>query len=143
MTGDLQLIDTNVLVHAYTVSDEKKHRLALPLVEKIWEGEDAATTLQNLCEFFFVVTRKVSKPLRAAEAESTVQAILTSSRWRVIDRQPATIFSAMELVKVNRVPFWDALIGACMLEHGIGAIVTENERDFKRIRGISVINPFK
>jgi predicted nucleic acid-binding protein len=58
MTGDLQLIDTNVLVHAYTVSDEKKHRLALPLVEKIWEGEDAATTLQNLCEFFFVVRER-------------------------------------------------------------------------------------
>jgi hypothetical protein len=34
MTGDLQLIDANVLVHAYTVSDEKKHRLALPLVGK-------------------------------------------------------------------------------------------------------------
>ena len=39
MTGDLQLIDTNVLVHAYTVSDEKKHRLALPLDEEGTESQ--------------------------------------------------------------------------------------------------------
>ena len=26
MTGDMRLIDTNVLVHAYTVSDERKGR---------------------------------------------------------------------------------------------------------------------
>ena len=30
-----------------------------------------------------------------------------------------------------------------MLEHEVYAIVTENERDFRRISGITVINPFK
>ena len=35
------------------------------------------------------------------------------------------------------------LIAACMLEHAILTIVTENERDFRRIPGITVINPFK
>ncbi|MBI4526570.1 MAG: PIN domain-containing protein [Deltaproteobacteria bacterium] len=117
MSDELRLIDTNVLVHAYTVSNEKKHRLALPLVEKIWAGEKSATTLQNLCEFFFVVTRKVSKPLSPEAAQTTVEAILTSSRWRVIDRTADTVVKAIDLVKSTRVPFWDALIGACMLEH--------------------------
>jgi predicted nucleic acid-binding protein len=50
---------------------------------------------------------------------------------------------AIELEKLHRVPFWDALIAACMQEHGIQTIVTENERDFRRIAGINVINPFK
>ncbi|MBI4529805.1 MAG: PIN domain-containing protein [Deltaproteobacteria bacterium] len=143
MTGEMQLIDTNILVHAYTVSDEKKHRVALPIVEKVWAGEEAATALQNLCEFFFVVTRKVSKPISVTAAEATVEAILASSRWRVIDRKPETVREAIELVKVNRVPFWDALIAASMLEHGINTIVSENEPDFKRVPGISAINPFK
>jgi predicted nucleic acid-binding protein len=58
MTGELRLFDTNLLVHAYTVSNERKHDTALSFVEKVWEGEEATTTLQNLCEFFFVVTRK-------------------------------------------------------------------------------------
>jgi predicted nucleic acid-binding protein len=72
-----------------------------------------------------------------------VKAILASSRWRVIDRTPDTLLKAIELVKVTRVPFWDALIGASMLEHGIETIVTENDRDFKKIRGVTAINPFK
>lgn len=38
---------------------------------------------------------------------------------------------------------WDALIAACMLENDIGIIVTENEADFKRIPGITFMNPFK
>ena len=65
MTGERRLIDTNVLVHAYTVSDEGKHGAALSLVEKVWEDEPAATTLQNLCELFTVITPKVGKPVSA------------------------------------------------------------------------------
>jgi predicted nucleic acid-binding protein len=49
----------------------------------------------------------------------------------------------MEIVESVRAPFWDALIAACMLEHGIEVIVTENEKDFKNISGITIINPFR
>lgn len=77
------------------------------------------------------------------QASGIVREFLGSPRWRVLDRGQETIIRAMELVKLHRIPFWDALIAACMLEHGIDTIVTENERDFKRIRGITVINPFK
>ena len=49
----------------------------------------------------------------------------------------------MDIVEAARAPFWDALIAACMLEHGIEVIVTENEKDFKNIAGITVVNPFK
>jgi predicted nucleic acid-binding protein len=61
----------------------------------------------------------------------------------VIDRNAGTIMKAMEIVESARAPFWDALIAACMLEHGIEIIVTENEKDFKKIPGITVVNPFK
>ena len=143
MNGEPRLIDTVVLVHAYTVSDSEKHRAALALIEKVWGGEEATTTLQNLCEFFSVVTRKVEKPISASAAETIVKGISTANQWRVIDRGPETFFKAIELVKLHRASFWDALIAASMLENGIDIIVTENERDFKRIPGITVINPFK
>src|SRR3990170_7311599 len=58
MNGETRLIDTNVLVHAYTIADDRKHQAALALVERVWAGEEVTTTLQNVCEFFFVVTRK-------------------------------------------------------------------------------------
>lgn len=68
---------------------------------------------------------------------------MAASQWTVIDRMPQTVMKATELVRERRAPFWDALIAACMLENGIEIIVTENERDFKRISGITVVNPFK
>jgi predicted nucleic acid-binding protein len=49
----------------------------------------------------------------------------------------------MEIADNVRAPFWDALFAACMLERGIEVIVTENEKDFKNIPGITVVNPFK
>ena len=143
MTGEDRLIDTNILVHAYTLSEERKHRIASTLVEAIWEGQSAATTLQNLCEFFVVVTRKVAKPLPPAEAEVLIQGILAASQWRVIDRRSETVVKAMGLVKAYRASFWDALIAACMLEHGLQTILTENEADFRKIPGMIILNPFK
>ena len=47
------------------------------------------------------------------------------------------------MVKLYRAKFWDALIAACMLEHGVETIVTEDGADFRKIPGITVVNPFK
>jgi len=64
MNDEPRLSDTNVLVHAYTISDERKHEIALSLVERVWAGEGAVTTFQNVCEFFFVVSQKVASVAR-------------------------------------------------------------------------------
>ena len=143
MTEGEKLIDTNVLVHAYIRLNEKKQASASAIVMPIWESGGGVTTLQNLCEFFAVATKKVARPMPVGEAENVVKAVLASAKWRVLDRREDTVVRAIELVRQRRVPFWDALIAACMLENEIGIIVTENEDDFKRIPGITTTNPFK
>jgi predicted nucleic acid-binding protein len=112
-------------------------------VDEVWDAGGGVVTVQNLSEFFFAVTRKVQKPVPVVDAKTIVSDILRSSRWMVIDRNVGTLVKAMEIVESVRAPFWDALIAACMLEHGIDVIVTENEKDFKNIPGITVMNPFK
>jgi predicted nucleic acid-binding protein len=143
MTDGERLIDTNVLVHAYIRLDEQKQLSANAIVMPLWEVGGGITTVQNVCEFFFVATKKVARPMPIGQAENIVREILASRKWRVLDRREDTILHAMLLVHERRAPFWDALIAACMLENGIEIILTENERDFKRIPGISVLNPFK
>jgi predicted nucleic acid-binding protein len=138
-----RLLDTNVLVYAYDVSEKRRRGIAQNLVDEVWNAGGGVVTLQNLSEFFFAVTRKVRKPVPAVDAKTIVSDILRSSRWMVIDRNAVTVMKAMEIVATVRGPFWDALIAACMLEHGIEVIVTENEKDFKNIPGITVVNPFK
>jgi predicted nucleic acid-binding protein len=43
----------------------------------------------------------------------------------------------------NLENFWDALIVATMEENSIDTIITENEKDFKKVKWIKTINPFK
>jgi len=143
MTDGERLIDTNVLVHAYISLEPRRHVSAREVILPLWEQGGGLTTVQNLCEFFFVATRRVKRPMAPDQAGSIVKEFLRSPKWRVLDRGEGTIVQAIELVKQHRIPFWDALIAACMLEHGVRIIITENERDFKRIPGITVINPFK
>lgn len=142
MAAEDRLIDTNVLVYAYDVSEKGKHTIAHSLLDEVWDHGGGAVALQNLSEFFVVVTGKVQRPISVSNARTIISDICRSSRWLVIDRHTGTMMRAIELVESTRAPYWDALIAACMLENGIHTIVTENERDFKRIPGITVINPF-
>ena len=143
MSGENRLIDTNILVYAYDISEKAKRRIARTLLDQIWDQGGGVVTLQNLAEFFVVVTRKVANPIPIASARTIISDILRSRRWLIIDRQAETLLKATELVERHEAPFWDALIAGCMLEHDIHTIVTENERDFKKIPGITVVNPFK
>ncbi len=143
MAVENSLIDTNVLVYAYDVSEKAKRQVARALLDKVWDRGGGVVTLQNLSEFFVAVTEKVQKPIPVSSARTIISDILRSKRWLVIDRQARTIMRAIDLVERTGTPYWDALIAACMLEHGVSLIVTENEWDFKRIPGITVINPFK
>ena len=137
------MLDTNILVYAYDVSEKRRREIAKGLVDEVWDAGGGVVTLQNLSEFFFAVTRKVQKPVPIVDAKTIISNILRSSRWMVIDRNAGTLVKAMEIVESVRAPFWDALIAVCMLEHGIEVIVTENEKDFKNVPGITVMNPFK
>jgi predicted nucleic acid-binding protein len=143
MPGENRLIDTNILVYAYDVSERAKREVASALLADIWDHGGGVVTLQNLSEFFVAVTGKVQRPIPLAAAKTIISDILHSGRWLVIDRQAHTMLAAMGLVDRTGAPYWDALIAACMLEHGVHTIVTENERDFNKIPGITVINPFK
>ncbi len=143
MTAAERLIDTNVLVHAYVFLDTKKHASARETLLPIWNEGGGFTTVQNLCEFFVVVTKKIERPMPVDQAGSIVREILSSVKWRVLDRREGTVVQAIDFVKLHRLSLWDALIAACMLEHGVHTVVTENERDFRKVPGIGVINPFK
>lgn len=143
MNEESRLIDTNVLVYAYDISEKVKRRIARALLDEIWDQGGGVVTLQNLSEFFVVVTKKVENPIPIVSARTILSDILRSQRWLVIDRRADTLMQAIKLVERHGAPLWDALIAACMLEHGVHTLITENERDFKKIPNITIINPFK
>ena len=142
MKDKLALIDTNILVYAYDLAAGDKHEKSKEIVKRAWENK-IVVSLQNLCEFFVVVTQKVEKPVSRKQAREIVGDVLSSKEWIVIDRTEKTLIKAMELTRKTGVHLWDTIIAATMMDYGIIEIITENEKDFSLIEGIKPINPFK
>ncbi len=138
-----RLIDTNVLVYAYDLSETIKNPIARDILAEIWKNGGGVVCVQNLMEFFVVMTRKVTSPIEVAEARSIIEDMAKSDSWRLIDRDIHTFLEAIDLVSHYHVHIWDATIAACMKEHGIIDIVIEDNADFDKIPGINVIVPFQ
>lgn len=141
MTG--RLIDTNILVYAYDISEGAKHETAKLILKKIWEEGGGITCVQNLMEFFVVITRKVEYPIQTEAAKTIIEDMVKSDKWIVIDRDVDTLLHAIDLTSRHNTHFWDAVIAACMQENEITDIVTENKKDFENIPDINVIFPFQ
>ncbi|MEW5801453.1 MAG: PIN domain-containing protein [bacterium] len=137
-----KLIDTNILVYAYDTSEGKRHEVSRDILKQNWKEGGGAVCLQNLMEFFAVITRKVENPVDISVAKSIVEDFLKSESWRIIDRDVDTFLSALDYVAEYGIHLWDALIVACMKENGLSEIITENRKDFEKIPGIKVIVPF-
>jgi predicted nucleic acid-binding protein len=53
-----RLIDTNILVYAYDISESTKHDIAKDILKQIWQDGGGVVCVQNLMEFFVVITKK-------------------------------------------------------------------------------------
>ena len=104
MAVEPRLIDKNVLVYAYDLSEKIKHSLARGILDQIWDDGGGVVTLQNLSEFFVAVTKKVQNPISASTARTILSDIVRSNRWLIIDRQAETLFRAIDLVESLRTP---------------------------------------
>ncbi|MBI2542995.1 MAG: PIN domain-containing protein [Candidatus Aenigmarchaeota archaeon] len=142
--NDELFYDTTILVYAYDESETEKGNICKSLVENVFSGESKGViSNQVLAELFSVLTTKMKIPLSKEVAESLVDKFVESSNWIRINYTEGTVKSAMSTSKVNKTEFWDSLIAETMKENGIETIYTENEKDFKKIPGIKVVNPFK
>ena len=137
------LIDTTLLVYAYDNTDSAKHTIAKNLIDQCWKREVTYTiSAQNLAEFVVVVTKKIPTPLPHAVAEQIVKDISLFSHWKVLTYNAATVLSALRLFPSPQKSFWDALLTATMLQHGVYGIYTENAADFQSLQQMVVVNPF-
>lgn len=143
MTGskELQLVDSNILVYAYDSTEGKKYEIAKEFVKEMWTRENGVLSIQNLAEFYSTVTKKIKNPLEIDKAKQIVLDYIDG--FEIIQYDEKTIIGAINTQAIYKISFWDALIVATMEENNLDTIITENEKDFKKITWIKVINPFK
>ncbi len=135
--------DTNILVYAYDESEAEKRRVSEKLVEKVFAGEAAGIiSNQVLSEMFYVLTEGIAKPLEPEKAAKIVRKYVLSEKWKKINYTQETVLKAVQSTAGFKSAFWDTLIAETMRENNTFSILTENVRDFKKLPGIKVINPF-
>ena len=140
---EISLIDTNVLVYAYDADAGYKRKTALNLLNLCWQGRlRHAVSLQNLSEFFVIVTKKIKRVLNRDEAGVVVKDILDFQGFAKLIITPETLSKAINIHIITGCPYFDSLIAATMLENGITRICTENTKDFNKVEGIKAVNPF-
>lgn len=141
------MIDTNVLVYAFEAAETLKHELAGDLVEEMLEGKlKAAVSTQILSELFVNITAEKKKtavinPLSVQEAKSVLSDVISLAEIAVLEVKAGTVMNALAIKEESNASYWDCLIAATMIEHGITTIYTE-DKEFEKIKGLTVMNPF-
>lgn len=136
MTGRV-FIDTNVLVYADDVdAGEKRDRAQAVLRDAIASGQAVLST-QVLQEFFVVATRKLGVPAEVAQQKVEVLA-----RLDVVVVRPDMILAAIDLCRLRRLSFWDALVIKCAASSGCTRLLTEDLSNGQIIDGVRIENPF-
>jgi predicted nucleic acid-binding protein len=141
---DDKFVDTSVLVYAFDKTDRVKHAIAAKIIEEASDGsQKLVVSVQVLLELYNVLTRFISNPLPSGETSLIVNDFFKSDDWIKLNYSNSTAIRAVATAADCKIKIWDVLITETMKENNVYTIITENEKEFKKIPGITVLNPFK
>ncbi len=116
--SELFLVDTNILVYAFSQEEHIKNKICKSIINKCWNGKaNLAVSNQNLAEFVFVSARKAKLSIR--QAREIIELIVSFDGFKKINYSAETIISAAGIADKFQMPFWDALLAATMKENNI------------------------
>jgi toxin-antitoxin system PIN domain toxin len=140
----VKLLDANVLLYAYD-SDSSHHRVCRSWLEAAFNSDEiVALPWQTLVAFVRISTnsRATKKPLPSAEACNIVSSWLDQVNVSVIgagDRFWELLKDQILEAQVTGPLVTDAALAALAIEHG--ATLCSVDRDFRRFRGLKLIDP--
>lgn len=128
--------DTNVLVYAHTVDEPQKKKLSRKLLSAHLSDQTAVLSTQVLQEYFVAATR-IGLPPELAQ-----QHVATYAQANVVQVTTELILSAIDLHRLHRLSFWDALILRSARAGGCSVVVSEDMNHGQTYEGVRVENPF-
>jgi predicted nucleic acid-binding protein len=135
--NQLAFFDTNILVYTDDdASPDKKERAILLFAEHLQDGT-AVVSLQVLQEYFTASIRKLKLTPEVAQAKVEMIATAQVVRFAVND-----IIAAIELHRLTRISFWDALIVHAARSAGAAVLYSEDLQWGSTMGGVRVVNPF-
>lgn len=130
-------IDTNVLLYAEDEdSGAKRDRARKRLSDLIRKG-NAVLSTQVLQEFFAIAVRKLG--LQVEEARARIELL---ARLEIVVVRPPLIMAAIDLHRLHKMSFWDALIVKAASAAGCTRLLSEDLSHGQVLDGVRVENPF-
>jgi predicted nucleic acid-binding protein len=130
-------LDSNVLVYTDDASAPAKQAAALDLIQGCRASHSAVLSVQVLQEYFVITTRKLG--VDAALARRKVELF---AQLHVVATVPDDVLGAIDLHRLHRISFWDALIVRSALNAGCVRLYSAELQAGHRFEGLEVVNPF-
>ena len=131
-------LDSNILIYAFDGQEPVKRARSRALIDGL-PAESIVLSAQVVNEFYFTVTRKLRRPLPAAEAEEAVRGL---SSLRILPLDLRLSLAAMELVRRHQLSIWDALVLQSAIEGKCRTLFSEDFQDGRKYGVLKVMNPF-
>jgi predicted nucleic acid-binding protein len=135
--ASLAFFDSNILLYMDDTGSPDKQKMAIDLVDRHLRDGTAVLSLQVLQEYFSVATRQLGVP-----AELAQQKIEVFARHRVVCFEPRDVIAAIELHRLTRISFWDALVVHAARVAGASVLYSEDLQRGGVIGGVRIVNPF-
>jgi len=133
----LAFFDTNIFVYTDDASAPDKQRCAIQLVAEHQRAGLAVISLQVMQEYFAAVTRKLR-----VDPEIAQRKVELLARARVVRFVENDVIAAIELHRLNRLSFWDAMIVHAARLAGAEVLYSEDLQHGTTMAGVRINNPF-
>lgn len=130
-------LDTNVLVYAEDPIDPAKKNRAIQLIVEHRRHRTGVVSIQVLQEFFVALTGKLK-----LDAGIARQKVGFHAGFQVVQPAVEDILAAIDLHRLHRISYWDALIIRAAKRGGCTILLTEDMRHGQAIDGVRIVNPF-
>jgi len=139
MIDDWAFVDTSILVYAYDITAEEKHKTAAEIITGLWETGKGIISTQVLQEFYVTVVQKIPNPIDDEKAAGIIRDMLN---WKLIVNDGFTILDAINIQKRYQLSFWDSLILEAAISGGADILLSEDLSHQQIIENVQIKNPF-
>ncbi|MGH2457650.1 MAG: PIN domain-containing protein [Chloroflexota bacterium] len=136
----VEFCDTNVIVYAYDRSAGAKHTQARLLMDRLWESQTGALSVQIMQEAYVTLTRKLQPPYSMVDARQIIADLAT---WRsVVEPTRQDVLDAIDGGVRWGISYWDALALTAARRAGAAVVWSEDLNAGQSYDGIAVRSPF-
>jgi predicted nucleic acid-binding protein len=130
-------LDTDILVYADDPRDPEKQSRADMLLTEHLQERTGILSIQVLQEYFSTSTGKLR-----LSADLAKQRIEKFAMLYVVEPRVDDLLAAIDIHRLHRLSFWDALIVRSAKIAGCSVLLTEDMQHGQVIDGVRIVNPF-